>query len=163
MRELEQLEQWRKETADRLEQRKETRKKVTIVVERSLRNVERKLKLNQPESDFKTVSHIVKQPGSDRLYEKLMRQSEERSKIEERQRFEHLKKIKERHRPIRFVELQQHFQRHDAQVAEQQELRRQERQGRYLHGLRVYEIEQTRVNPSSLSHSYQTKVAKQVK
>jgi hypothetical protein len=35
----------------------------------------------------------------------MIRQSEERSKMEEKQRFEKLKRIKEQHRPIRFVEL----------------------------------------------------------
>ena len=39
--------------------------------------------------------------------------------MEERERFEVLKRIKEEHKPIRLYDLKHHISKHDASVAEQ--------------------------------------------
>lgn len=70
-----------------------------------------------------------------------------------------MRKIKENHKPVRLFELKQHIMQHDASVAEQQELKRQQRQQNFLDGLRVYEVK--KIDSSALHH--ETKVAKQIK
>lgn len=48
-------------------------------------------------------------------------------------------------------------------MAQKQEERRQERQGKYLEGLRLYEHEIKRLESKSTNQTYETKMAKQVK
>lgn len=76
LREQQQMERWRKETQDRLEERMLQRQKVSLVVERSLRHVERQMRQADPTHVYHNVANIVRVPSSNRLYARMREQSE---------------------------------------------------------------------------------------